>query len=187
VSGVDALARLAEQLRGEDSVISPHVRDAEAAPALGLLVAAGPRAASAPDDYALLVESIREGYLLHYGGSRVVVGADVGAGSAGTVEGVPLGGRVGVGGAGSWGPRAAEATRAARTEAVRPKANSVSRQGCRGGSRCRGCRLGMAAVVPVRLVLPLLGLPPSARRTRPHRTWPRTTDRTARSRPLMPG
>jgi hypothetical protein len=67
---------------------------------------------------------------------RVVVGADVGADPAGTVEGVPPGGRVGVGGAGSWGPRAAEATRAARTEAVRPKANSVSRQGCRGGSRC---------------------------------------------------
>jgi hypothetical protein len=89
----------------------------------------------------------------------VVVGADVGAGSAGTVEGVPPGGRVGVGGAGSWGTRAAEATRAARTETVRPKANSVSRQGCRGGSRCRGDRFGMAAVVPVRLVLPRLRLP----------------------------
>jgi hypothetical protein len=90
---------------------------------------------------------------------RVAVGADVGIDPAGTVEGVPPGGRVGVGGAGSWGPRAAEATRAARTETLRPKANSVSRQGCRGGSRCRGDRLGMAAVVPVRLVLPHMGLP----------------------------
>jgi hypothetical protein len=90
---------------------------------------------------------------------RVVVDADVGADPAGSVECAPPGGRVGVGGAGSRGTRAAEATRAARTEAVRPKAKSVSRQGCRGGSRCRGCRLGMASVVPVRLVLPLLGLP----------------------------
>jgi hypothetical protein len=90
---------------------------------------------------------------------RVVVDADVGADSAGTVEGAPPGGWVGVVGAGSWGTRAAEATRAARTEAVRPKANSVSRQGRGGGSRWRGGRLGMAAVVPVRLVLPRLGLP----------------------------
>jgi hypothetical protein len=67
---------------------------------------------------------------------RVVVDADVGADSAGTVEGAPPGGWVGVVGAGSWGTRAAEATRAARTEAVRPKANSVSRQGWRGGGRC---------------------------------------------------
>jgi hypothetical protein len=89
----------------------------------------------------------------------VVVGAEVGADAAGTVEGVPPGGRVGVGGAGSWGTRVAEVTRAARTEAVRPKANSVSRQGRGGGSRCRGDRLGMAAVVPVRLVLPRLRLP----------------------------
>jgi hypothetical protein len=43
---------------------------------LGELVAAGPRAASAPADYALLVEAVREGYLLHYGEPRVVVGAD---------------------------------------------------------------------------------------------------------------
>jgi hypothetical protein len=89
----------------------------------------------------------------------VVVDTEVGADAAGTVEGVPPGGRVGVGGAGSWGTRAAEATRAARTEAVRPKANSVSRRGRGGGSRCRGDRLGMAAVVPVRLVVPRLRLP----------------------------
>jgi hypothetical protein len=72
----DALRALAEQLRGEGSVISPHVRDADQDPTLGLLVAAGPRAASAPAGYALLVESIREGYLLHYGEPRLVAGAD---------------------------------------------------------------------------------------------------------------
>jgi hypothetical protein len=74
----DALGALAEQLRGDDSVISPHVRDTDQRPALGLLVAAGPRAAAASGEYALLIESIREGYLLHYGHPRVVVGADRG-------------------------------------------------------------------------------------------------------------
>jgi hypothetical protein len=105
----------------------------------------------------LVVDGARE--VLGWRGRVVVVDADVGADPDGTVECAPPGGRVGVDGAGSRGTRAAEATRAARTEAVRPKAKSVSRQGCRGGSRCRGCRLGMASVVPVRLVLPLLGLP----------------------------
>jgi hypothetical protein len=71
-----ALGALAEQLRAEDSVITPHVRDAEDAPVLGVLVAAGPRTTRAPAEYALLVECIREGYLLHYGAPRVIVGAD---------------------------------------------------------------------------------------------------------------
>jgi hypothetical protein len=72
----DALSVLAGQLRDEDSVISPHVRDADGVPALGLLVAAGPRTSSARAEYALLIESIREGYLLHYGDARVVVTVD---------------------------------------------------------------------------------------------------------------
>src|SRR5206468_8129120 len=98
----------------------------------------------------------------------VMVDADVGADPAGTVESAPPGGRLDVGGAGSWGTRAAEATRAARTEAVRPKANSVSRQGCRGGSRCRGGRSGMAAVVPVRLASSALGAAHQARAVPSH-------------------
>ena len=74
----DALRHLADSLRREDSVISPHVsRPPEgAAPALGMLAAAGPRAAAAPDEYALVIESVREGYLLHYGGGRIVAGVD---------------------------------------------------------------------------------------------------------------
>ena len=72
----NALGVLSERLRAEDSVLSPHVRDSDAVPALGLLVATGPRAATAPGEYALVVESIREGYLLHYADPRVVVGAD---------------------------------------------------------------------------------------------------------------
>jgi hypothetical protein len=72
-----ALHVLAEQLAAEQSVISPHVADPEGAdPALGLLAAAGPRAAEARGEYALVIESVREGYLLHYGKPRVVVGAD---------------------------------------------------------------------------------------------------------------
>jgi hypothetical protein len=73
----EALNDLAVQLRDEQSVISPHVRAPDGdVPALGILVAGGPRAAEAPVEYAILFESIREGYLLHYADARVVDGAD---------------------------------------------------------------------------------------------------------------
>jgi hypothetical protein len=73
----EALIELAVQLRGEQSVISPHVRDPDGeVPGLGMLVAGGPRAAEDPSEYAILFESIREGYLLHYADARVVNGAD---------------------------------------------------------------------------------------------------------------
>jgi hypothetical protein len=70
------LADLAELLRGENSVVSPHVTDSAEKPALGPLAACGPRAARAAGEYSLLLESVREGYLLHYGTGRVVSGAD---------------------------------------------------------------------------------------------------------------
>lgn len=76
VAPEEALTLLADQLRVEDSVISPHVQITGEVPSLGLLAAASPRASGARGDYALLVEAIREGYLLHYGVPRVVVGAD---------------------------------------------------------------------------------------------------------------
>jgi hypothetical protein len=41
-----------------------------------MLVAGGARAAEAPAEYAILFESIREGYLLHYDHARVVNGTD---------------------------------------------------------------------------------------------------------------
>jgi hypothetical protein len=73
----EALHELAAQLAAERSVISPHVADpADLEPSLGLLAASGPRAGSAPGDYAVLIEAIREGYLLHYAEPRLVVGAD---------------------------------------------------------------------------------------------------------------
>jgi hypothetical protein len=70
------LRTLADQLRSEDSVISPYAADSADPAALGELAAAGPAAAQDPTAYALVVESVREGYLLHYGEPRVVVGAD---------------------------------------------------------------------------------------------------------------
>jgi hypothetical protein len=73
----DALRALAEQLRDERSVISEWVRDPGDEPAaLGDLAAAGPRATADPAGYALLMESIREGYLLHYARPRVLADLD---------------------------------------------------------------------------------------------------------------
>ena len=72
----DALHRLAALLRDGDTPISPHVVDTDAQPELGLLAARGPRAASAPGEYALVVEAVREGYLLHYAQPRLLAGHD---------------------------------------------------------------------------------------------------------------
>jgi hypothetical protein len=72
----DALRALAAQLRAEETPITPHVVDPPAAPKLGELAAAGPRAAAAPAEYALVVEAVREGYLLHYGEPRLLAGHD---------------------------------------------------------------------------------------------------------------
>lgn len=67
---------LAAQLRAEDTPISPHVVDPAEEPVFGPLVAAGPRAAATPTEYALVVEAVREGYLLHYGEPRLLAGHD---------------------------------------------------------------------------------------------------------------
>ena len=72
----DALTLLADQLRVEGSVISPHVRISGDMPSLGLLAASAPRTQDARAEYAVLVEAIREGYLLHYATPRLVVDAD---------------------------------------------------------------------------------------------------------------
>jgi len=71
-----ALQQLAEQLRHQDTVISSHVVEPSERPVLGPLAASGPRAAGAPLEYSLVVESIREGYELHYGTPRVLDGQD---------------------------------------------------------------------------------------------------------------
>jgi hypothetical protein len=59
---MSALRELAEQLRAEDTPIAGHVV---------VPVAAGPSG-----EYALVMEAVREGYLLHYGESRLLAGHD---------------------------------------------------------------------------------------------------------------
>ncbi len=71
----DALRRLADELR-RDEVLGAYVTEPREASVLGALAAAGPRAAEAPGEYTLLVEAIREGYLLHYDEPRLMDGAD---------------------------------------------------------------------------------------------------------------
>jgi hypothetical protein len=139
---------VAPNVRGPVVVVRPTVAGAPLV--AGRVVVAGPLIASGVVA-GVVVDGARE--VLGWGGRVVVVDVAVGAGSVPNVDSAR--GWLGVGGGGSWGPRAAEATKAARTEAVSPKANSVSRQGCRGGSRCRGDRLDIGLWSLVRLVVPL--------------------------------
>lgn len=72
----EALRLLAAQLREERTPIAPHVVEPGAEPQLGRIAADGPRTAAAPGEYALVVEAVREGYLLHYGEPRLLAGHD---------------------------------------------------------------------------------------------------------------
>jgi hypothetical protein len=72
-----SLADLSALLRDGENVITPYVRDPDEEPVLGALAAAGPRAEGAADEYTVLIEAIREGYLLHYERPRLIEGADV--------------------------------------------------------------------------------------------------------------
>jgi hypothetical protein len=74
-SPAEALRVLADQLRAEDTPISPYVVDPAEPPELGELAAAGP-AAAAPAEYAFVVEAVREGYLLHYEQPRLLADHD---------------------------------------------------------------------------------------------------------------
>ena len=75
-STADALRVLAAELRAEGPEVSDHVLDPVGEPVLGMLVADGPRCAAAPGEYAAIVESIREGFLLHYGTPRLLAADD---------------------------------------------------------------------------------------------------------------
>jgi hypothetical protein len=72
----ETLQLLAAQLREEDTPISPYVVEPAEEAVFGPVAAAGPRAASAPAEYSFVVESVREGYLLHYGTPRLLAGHD---------------------------------------------------------------------------------------------------------------
>jgi hypothetical protein len=69
---MSTLDRLAGEVRGGGGLLAGTVAAASADGAHGAVAAAGSRAAGHEDDYALLVEAIREGYLLHYDSGRVV-------------------------------------------------------------------------------------------------------------------
>src|SRR5258708_40291650 len=75
-STTTSLATLATLLREGENGISPYVRDSDQEPVLGALAASGPRTDEAAAEYTLLVEAIREGYLLHYETPRLIDGAD---------------------------------------------------------------------------------------------------------------
>ena len=66
------LERLASEVRRRGGLLAHSVSPASQDGRYGALAAAGDRAAERPDDYALLVEAIHEGYLLHYASGRVV-------------------------------------------------------------------------------------------------------------------
>ncbi len=71
-----ALQLLAAQLRDEETPISAHVVEPSEEPVYGPMAAAGSRAADAPAEYSLVIESVREGYLLHYGEPRLLADHD---------------------------------------------------------------------------------------------------------------
>ena len=64
----EALRALAAQLRSEETPVSPHVVDPAEPSELGELAGGG--------EYALVVEAVREGYLLHYEEPRLLAGHD---------------------------------------------------------------------------------------------------------------
>ena len=75
---MSALERLRSLVAAEGEPIAGALVDVVAAalgqrrPTPAALAAAGPRAGAARAEYELLIEAIYEGYLLHYGTSRVV-------------------------------------------------------------------------------------------------------------------
>ena len=65
---MNALQDLADRLRAEDTPIAPHAIDPAEPSQLGELAGGG--------DNALVVEAVREGYLLHYEEPRLLAGHD---------------------------------------------------------------------------------------------------------------
>lgn len=73
---MSVLRALADLLREADDPVASHVVEPAEAATFGPLAASGPRAAAAPEEYALVVEAVREGYLLHYGQPRLLADPD---------------------------------------------------------------------------------------------------------------
>jgi hypothetical protein len=68
-----ALERLAAELESEGGLLAAALTPAGSHDELD---AAGPRTAGHEDEYALLLEAVREGALLHYGSGRVLAPED---------------------------------------------------------------------------------------------------------------
>ena len=66
------LEELHSLLESEGGLLAAALQDADAGEVFAPLVTAGPRASADPNGYAVVVESILEGYLLHYGRGRIV-------------------------------------------------------------------------------------------------------------------
>lgn len=79
-TGEQALCTLAEMLKNEGGLLSPHVVSEASLTAdggvLGGLVAGGSRVAGNEHEYALVIEAVHEGYLLHYGRPRLLTEID---------------------------------------------------------------------------------------------------------------
>jgi hypothetical protein len=76
---VSTLERLRELIAAEGDPLAAGLLEGVrpgARATLGALAAAGPRACADPGEYELLFEAIYEGYLLHYGASRLISDAD---------------------------------------------------------------------------------------------------------------
>lgn len=77
-----ALGRLRGQIEREGGPLAEalappaSLTDPWSAESFGALVARGERASGRADEYAMLMESILEGYLMHYGGARILKPAD---------------------------------------------------------------------------------------------------------------
>jgi hypothetical protein len=67
-----SLERLAREVRDGGGLLAGSVAPPSQDGRYGGLAATGRRATGREDDYALLVEAIHEGYLLHYASGRVV-------------------------------------------------------------------------------------------------------------------
>lgn len=73
----DVLDRLAARLREEGGLIAGALLDAPRGEAMhGPRAAVGPRGAGREEELELVVEAVREGYLLHYGSSRLMDTSD---------------------------------------------------------------------------------------------------------------
>jgi len=71
-----ALERLRERIAGEGEPLVVARGGPEPSPAVGRLAAAGDRTSDDPGEYAYVVEAVYEGYLCHYGESRLLADPD---------------------------------------------------------------------------------------------------------------